>query len=132
MGILKQEDVEKIKKCSGSFWRAFIGICESAGRMEKEEVIDKTLETFRELSKEYRDTEMYVYAVQYSHVLIDQIERSLYPGKPRPEVTRSTQRMNYADFVEYIKNPVPGDMITVLNDESGNLARIKIRTVIDI
>lgn len=131
MGILKQEDVEKIKKCSGSFWRAFIGICESAGRMEKEEVIDKTLETFRELSKEYRDTEMYIYAVQYSHVLIDQIERLLYPGKPRPEVTRSTQRMNYADFVEYMKNPTPGDMVTVLNEDGGNLARVKIRTVVN-
>lgn len=131
MGILKQEDVEKIKKCSGSFWRAFIGICESAGRMEKEEVIDKTLETFRELSKEYRDTEMYIYAVQYSHVLIDQIERLLYPGKPRPEVTRSTQRMNYADFVEYMKNPTPGDMVTVIDDNDGILSRIKVRTVID-
>lgn len=131
MGILKQEDVEKIKKCSGNFWRAFIGICESAGRMEKEEVIDKTLETFRELSKEYRDTEMYIYAVQYSHVLIDQIERLLYPGKPKPEITRNILRMNYSDFVEYIKDPVPGDMVTVLNEDGGNLARVKIRTVVN-
>lgn len=131
MGILKQEDMEKIKKCSGSFWRAFIGICESAGRMEKEEVIDKTLETFRELSKEYQDTELYVYAVQYSHTLIDQIERMLYPGKPKPEITRNTLRMSYPDFVEYMKNPTPGDMVTVIDDNDGILSRIKVRTVID-
>ena len=131
MGILKQEDVDRFKKCSGSFWRAFIGICESAGRMKKEEVIDKTMETFRELSKEYQDTDLYAYAVAYGHALVDQIERMLYPGKPRPEVTRSTQRMNYADFVEYMKNPTPGDMVTVIDDSNGILSRIKVRTVID-
>jgi hypothetical protein len=39
--------------------------------------------------------------------------------------------MNYADFVEYMKNPTPGDMVTVIDDSDGILSRIKVRTVID-
>ena len=93
--------------------------------------IQKIVKTFGEEVARYKNTEVYAFTVGYAHNLIDQIERVLYPGKLKPEITRNTLRMNYSDFVEYIKDPEPGDMVTVLNDNGGNLARIKVRTVIN-
>ena len=93
--------------------------------------MDIIFDSFRLQVKQYEGQRVHTYAVQNAHVYIDELERLLYPGKPRPEVTRNTQRMNYADFVEYMKNPTPGDMVTVIDEEGGILSRIKVRTVID-
>ena len=123
-------DITNIANCGNSIWKIFKELCGS-DVSDKEEVIHKAFKAFGDECHKYEDSEIYPFAIHYSHALIDQLERSLYPGKPRPEVTRNTQRMNYADFVEYMKNPTPGDMVTVIDENDGILSRIKVRTVID-
>ena len=103
----------------------------TADYTDKEKLMTWAVDAFRMLVQHYKDSEVYCYAVHYSHALIDQIERTLYPGKIRPEVTRNSQRMNYQEFMEYMKNPLPGDMVTVIDEDGGILSRIIVRTVID-
>ena len=126
---------EKLRECHGVItecWKLFKSLSlDYKADSNKEELIHKAFKVFGDECHKYENTSIYSFAIHYSHALIDQLERSLYPGKPRPEVTRSTQRMNYADFVEYMKNPTPGDMVTVIDDNDGILSRIKVRTVID-
>lgn len=126
---------EKLRECHqviSGYWQLFKTLSKDCKDVpNKEEYIHKVFKAFGDECHKYENSEIYPFAIHYSHALIDQLERSLYPGKPRPEVTRSTQRMNYADFVEYMKNPTPGDMVTVIDDNDGILSRIKVRTVID-
>lgn len=128
--MINQDDLLQYQKCSSDLWKLFKDLSTSEYK-SKERAMDIILDSFRLQVKQYEGQRVYSYAVRNAHVYIDELERLLYPGKPRPEVTRSTQRMNYADFVEYIKDPVPGDMVTVLNEDGGNLARVKIRTVVN-
>lgn len=129
--IINETDIDNVKNCSGALWNTFKDICKTAGEIEnKEKIIDLAFQKFRETVANYQHTSVYGYAVRYAQDLTTEIERMLYPGKPKPEITRNTLRMNYSDFVEYIKDPEPGDMVTVLNEQGGNLARIKVRTVI--
>lgn len=129
--MINQDDLLQYQKCSSDLWKLFKDLSTSEYK-SKERAMNIILDSFRLQVKQYEGQRVHTYAVQNAHVYIDELERLLYPGKPRPEVTRNILRMSYSEFVEYIKDPVPGDMVTVLNDESGNLARIKIRTVIDI
>ena len=123
-------DIKDIANCGNSIWKVFKDLCGSDAS-DKEELIHNAFKAFGNECHKYEDSEIYPFAIHYSHALIDQLERSLYPGKPRPEVTRNTQRMNYQEFMEYMKNPLPGDMVTVIDDNGGILSRIKVRTVID-
>ena len=123
-------DISSIAKCSNNIWHVFKDLCVS-DYTNKEKFMEWSMNALKSVVNQYEDSELYPFAVAYGHALVDQIERMLYPGKPRPEVTQSTQRMNYADFVEYMKNPTPGDMVTVIDDNDGILSRIKVRTVID-
>lgn len=128
--MINQDDLLLYQKCSSDLWKLFKDLSTSEYK-NKERAMDSIFESFRLQVKQYEGQRVHIYAVQNAHVYIDELERLLYPGKPRPEVTRSTQRMNYADFVEYMKNPTPGDMVTVIDDNDGILSRIKVRTVID-
>lgn len=128
--MINQDELLLYQKCSSDLWKLFKDLSTSEYK-SKERAMDIILDSFRLQVKQYEGQRVHTYAVQNAHVYIDELERLLYPGKPRPEVTRSTQRMNYSDFVEYIKDPVPGDMVTVLNEDGGNLARVKIRTVVN-
>ena len=129
--MINQDELLLYQKCSSDLWKLFKDLSTSEYK-NKERAMDNIFESFRLQVKQYEGQRVHSYAVQNAHVYITELERLLYPGKPKPEITRNILRMSYPDFVEYIKDPVPGDMVTVLNDESGNLARIKIRTVIDI
>lgn len=122
-------EVSNIAKCSNSIWHVFKELCES-DYTDKEKFIEWAIKALGKAINKYEDSEIYPFAVAYGHSLIDYIERFLYPGKLKPEITRSTLRMTYPEFVEYVKDPEPGDMVTILNDDGGNLARIKIRTVV--
>ena len=93
--------------------------------------IKQVMDGFREEVMRYEKTDAYSYAVGYSHLLIDQLERMVYPGKVKKSNYQSFDYMSYAEFCEYLKNPNPGDMITVTDDKGGQLARVKVRTVID-
>ena len=128
--MINQDELLLYQKCSSDLWKLFKDLSTSEYK-NKERAMDSIFESFRLQVKQYEGQRVYSYAVRNAHVYIDELERLLYPGKPRPEVTRSTQRMNYADFVEYMKNPTPGDMVTVIDDNDGILSRIKVRTVID-
>ena len=126
---------EKLRECHGVItecWKLFKSLslnCRTDS--DKEELIHKAFKVLGDECHKYENTSIYSFAIHYSHALIDQLERSLYPGKPRPEVTRSSQRMTLTEFADYMKNPTPGDMVTVIDEEGGILSRIKVRTVID-
>ena len=128
--MINQDELSQYQKCSSNLWMLFKDFVTEEHK-NKEAAIDHIIEAFRLQCDQYENTRVHSYAIQSAHGYITEIERILYPGKPRPEVTRSTQRMNYADFVEYMKNPTPGDMVTVIDDNDGILSRIKVRTVID-
>ena len=128
--MINQDELLLYQKCSSDLWKLFKDLSTSEYK-NKERAMDSIFESFRLQVKQYEGQRVHSYAVQNAHVYITELERLLYPGKPRPEVTRSTQRMNYAEFVEYMKNPTPGDMVTVIDDNDGILSRIKVRTVID-
>lgn len=123
-------DISSIAKCSNNIWHVFKELCVS-DYTDKGKFMEWSMNALKSVVNQYEDSELYPFAVAYGHALVDQIERSLYPGKPKPEITRNILRMKYSDFVEYIKDPVPGDMVTVLNEDGGNLARVKIRTVVN-
>ena len=93
--------------------------------------IEKVINELRDEVMRYEKTDAFSYAVGYSHLLIDQIERMVYPGKVKKTNYSSFDYMTYADFCEYLKDPNPGDMITITDDEGGQLARVKVRTVIN-
>lgn len=127
--IWTEERQEEYKTCSGDLWKVFKQIC-SIDDMEREKHIDMALEVFREVVEKYKDSKVYGYAQLYAQDLLLEVERMLYPGKVVKSMYQDTKRMDYDKFVEYIKNPNPGDLITVTQD-GGNLARIKVRTVIN-
>lgn len=127
--MLSNEELKGYKECSGNLWRLFKDFV-TDDYTNKEKAMNKIFTVFRDHVKEYAGRGFYSYAVQYAQTLTYELERMLYPGKIKPEVTQNIKYMSYAEFVEYIKNPEPGDMVTVLNEQGGNLARIKVRTVI--
>lgn len=128
--MINQDELLLYQKCSSDLWKLFKDLSTSEYK-NKERAMDSIFESFRLQVKQYEGQRVHSYAVQNAHVYITELERLLYPGKPKPEITRNILRMNYSDFVEYIKDPVPGDMVTVLNEDGGNLARVKIRTVVN-
>lgn len=133
MEVLNENKMTDLGNCSGALWKTFKDICTAAESItDREKVIDMALVVFRDKVMEYHGTELYGYAVQYSHTLLSEIERLLYPGKIQKSNYQDTKRMLYGDFVEYIKQPNPGDLITVLNEDGGNLAQIKVRTVVNV
>jgi len=133
MEALNETKISDIGKCSGVLWKTFKELCSAAESIpEREKVIDMAFVIFRDKVMEYRNTDLYSYAVEYSHALIAEIERLLYPGKIKKSNYQDTKRMQYGDFVEYIKEPNPGDLITVLNEDGENMARIKVRTVVKL
>lgn len=109
--------------------KLFNGFCDCEVS-NKEKFIKKVIDGFGEEVARYRETDVYAYAVEYSHGLINQIERMIYPGKVKKSNYQSFDYMSYDEFCQYLKNPNPGDMITVMDENGGNLARVKIRTVI--
>ena len=129
MHILSNERLEEIKRCSGDLWGAFKMIC-SKDVGNKEEFLQYAFAVFKEKYEKYKNTPVCSYVVQYSHDLINEIERLLYPGKVKKSNFQNISYMNYGEFCEYLKDPNPGDMITVVRDGE-NLARIKVRTVIN-
>lgn len=130
---IEQNKIQNIASCSNAIWKTFKELCSAAESIpEREKVIDMAFVIFRDKVMEYRNTDLYSYAVEYSHALIAEIERLLYPGKIKKSNYQDTKRMGYGDFVEYIKEPNPGDLITVLNEDGENMARIKVRTVIKL
>lgn len=133
MEALNETKISDIGKCSGVLWKTFKELCTAAESIsEREKVIDMAFVIFRDKVMEYRNTDLYSYAVEYSHALIAEIERLLYPGKIKKSNYQDIKRMGYGDFVEYIKEPNPGDLITVLNEDGENMARIKVRTVVKL
>ena len=130
---IEQNKIQNIASCSNAIWKTFKELCSAAESIpEREKVIDMAFVIFRDKVMEYRNTDLYSYAVEYSHALIAEIERLLYPGKIKKSNYQDTKRMQYGDFVEYIKDPNPGDLITVLNEDGENMARIKVRTVVKL
>lgn len=130
---IEQNKIQNIASCSNAIWKTFKELCSAAENIpEREKVIDMAFVIFRDKVMEYRNTDLYSYAVEYSHALIAEIERLLYPGKIKKSNYQDTKRMQYGDFVEYIKDPNPGDLITVLNENGENMARIKVRTVVKL
>lgn len=130
---IEQNKIQNIASCSNAIWKTFKELCSAAENIsEREKVIDIAFVIFRDKVMEYRNTDLYSYAVEYSHALIAEIERLLYPGKIKKSNYQDTKRMQYGDFVEYIKDPNPGDLITVLNEDGENMARIKVRTVVKL
>lgn len=130
---IEQNKIQNIASCSNAIWKTFKELCTAAESIpEREKVIDMAFVIFRDKVMEYHNTDLYSYAVEYSHALIAEIERLLYPGKIKKSNYQDTKRMQYGDFVEYIKEPNPGDLITVLNEDGGNMARIKVRTVVKL
>jgi len=130
---IEQNKIQNIASCSNAIWKTFKELCSAAESIpEREKVIDMAFVIFRDKVMEYRNTDLYSYAVEYSHTLIAEIERLLYPGKIKKSNYQDTKRMQYGDFVEYIKEPNPGDLITVLNEDGENMARIKVRTVVKL
>lgn len=130
---IEQNKIQNIASCSNAIWKTFKELCSAAESIpEREKVIDMAFVIFRDKVMEYRNTDLYSYAVEYSHALIAEIERLLYPGKIKKSNYQDTKRMQYGDFVEYIKDPNPGDLITVLNENGENMARIKVRTVVKL
>lgn len=130
---IEQNKIQNIASCSNAIWKTFKELCSAAESIpEREKVIDMAFVIFRDKVMEYRNTDLYSYAVEYSHALIAEIERLLYPGKIKKSNYQDTKRMQYGDFVEYIKEPNPGDLITVLNEDGENMARIKVRTVVKL
>ena len=101
---LNETKISDIGKCSGVLWKTFKELCTAAESIpEREKVIDMAFVIFRDKVMEYRNTDLYSYAVEYSHALIAEIERLLYPGKIKKSNYQDTKRMGYGDFVEYIK-----------------------------
>lgn len=130
---IEQNKIQNIASCSNAIWKTFKELCTAAESIpEREKVIDMAFVIFRDKVMEYRNTDLYSYAVEYSHALIAEIERLLYPGKIKKSNYQDTKRMGYGDFVEYIKEPNPGDLITVLNEDGESMARIKVRTVVKL
>ena len=130
---IEQNKIQNIASCSNAIWKTFKELCSAVESIpEREKVIDMAFVIFRDKVMEYRNTDLYSYAVEYSHALIAEIERLLYPGKIKKSNYQDTKRMQYGDFVEYIKEPNPGDLITVLNEDGENMARIKVRTVVKL
>ena len=132
MELLNNTDLSDMGSCSSELWKTFKSVLEKARDMtNKEKILDMAFIAFRDKCLEYLDKPFYGYAIRYAQDLITEIERMCYPGKPRPEITQNIKRMTLTDFAEYMKNPTPGDMVTVMDEDGGILSRIKVRTVID-
>lgn len=125
-------NIENIKLCSRDLWDIFQKVFAAAGQVsDKEQFISSEVhEAFRDKVNAYKGTDIYGYAVGYAHLLMDMVEKELYPGKVMESNYKEVRHMNYADFTEYIRTPNPGDLITILNDKGDNLARIAVRSVI--
>ena len=99
---IEQNKIQNIASCSNAIWKTFKELCSTAESIpEREKVIDMAFVIFRDKVMEYRNTDLYSYAVEYSHALIAEIERLLYPGKIKKSNYQDTKRMGYGDFVEY-------------------------------
>jgi hypothetical protein len=128
---INEEDINAVKTCSGTLWNTFKDICSAAAKMDdKEKLIDMAFVEFKQKVATYKNTPVYGYAVGYAHDLLDMLERFLYPGSIKKTNYMDVKRMQYAEFCEYLKDPNPGDLITVIQDDK-DLARIKVRTVIN-
>lgn len=128
---INQSDIKNLASCSTDLWNTFKDLCVAISGMDnREKAIDTAFVILRDKVKEYKDTNLYSYAVGYAHDLLSEIERFLYPGKIKKSNYQSVKRMEYSDFCEYLKDPNPGDLITVTH-ESGDLARINVKTVIN-
>lgn len=89
---IEQNKIQNIASCSNAIWKTFKELCTAAESIsEREKVIDMAFVIFRDKVMEYRNTDLYSYAVEYSHALIAEIERLLYPGK--------IKKSNYQDQI---------------------------------
>ena len=129
--MIRQTDINDIAACSTALWTTFKDICSVISEIpEREKAIDMAFVIMRDKVKEYKDTQLYGYSVGYAHDLLNEIERMLYPGKVKKTNYQDVKYMEYAAFCEYLKDPNPGDLITVTQGDR-NMARIKVRTVIN-
>ena len=128
--IINDEDINAVGNCSGTLWKTFRELCKATESLtDREEAMDMVFVEFRRKVAEYKGTKLYGYAVGYAHELMDIFERFLYPGSVKRTNYQDVKRMKYSEFCEYLKDPNPGDLITVIQDDN-DLARIKVRTVI--
>ena len=128
--MITQTDIKEIAGCSTALWNTFKDICTAISDMpDQEKAIDTAFIILRDKVREYKETDMYNYAVGYAHDLLSEVERLLHPGKIKRSNYLEVKRMGYGEFCEYLKDPNPGDLITVIHDGE-NLAHIKIRMVI--
>ena len=68
MEALNETKISDIGKCSGVLWKTFKELCTAAESIpEREKVIDMAFIIFRDKVMEYRNTDLYSYAVEYSH-----------------------------------------------------------------
>lgn len=134
MELLTGNKLDKLRQCSGILWNTFKDLCEAAKEIDdKGKIIDMSLAVFRDKVQEYHDTDIYGYAVQYSHTLIYEIESMIYGKKVKVSQYQENKRMARNDFIDgYINNPNPRDMITVMDDGNGLMTTYSVRSVVKI
>lgn len=127
---INQDSIKELMNCSNAIWHTFKDLCTAIAEVsDKEKALDMVFTVFRDKVKEYKGQKAYGYAMQYAQALMYEFERLIYPGKVVVTDYQDVKRMGYDEFCKYLKDPNPGDLITITQD-SNNLARVKIRTVI--